>query len=146
MKNAHIIILLSLWVFSCKKEVINEVSLAPTISIKSLSSNKLKQFKDSLTIVISYQDQDGDLGFENADILSLEIKDQRLNLPDYYYVPPLAPLGSIIKIKGDLLVQLKNLFLLGSGSQETTKLTLRIRDRAGNWSNTVTSDNIVIEK
>lgn len=131
---------------NCKKENAQPINPVPTISIKSVSSYQVKQFKDSLGITLSYSDEDGDLGHINADILSLEVKDSRLSAPDYYYVAPLAPIESTVSIKGELQVKLKNLFLLGSGTQEITQLTFRIKDRVGNWSNSVKTKDIVINQ
>jgi hypothetical protein len=58
----------------------------------------------------------------------------------------LAPDGSKIHIKGTLVVKLKSLFLLGTGGMETTTLEIRLKDRAGNWSNKVTTPTITITK
>lgn len=150
MKNASII---SVFVFfilsasSCTKEIQHsEGNPVPFISLQKTEPTEVIQFKDSLKITINYEDGDGDLGFENADINSLEVKDSRLAKPDFYYVPPQAPLGHKIYIKGSLQIQIKNLFLLGSGSMETTTLELRIKDRAGNWSNKITTPVITIKK
>lgn len=132
---------------SCIKETqLSEGNPIPQIAIVKFEPSNIIQFKDSVKITLSYEDGDGDIGFENADINSLEIKDTRLSKPDYYYVPPQAPLGSKIAIKGQLVVKLRNLFLLGTGNAETTTLEIRLTDRAGNWSNKVTTPEITIKR
>lgn len=132
---------------SCTKETqISEGNPIPNIGLIKTVPTDIRQFKDSLTVSISYEDGDGDLGFENADINSLEVKDSRLAKPDYYYVAPQAPLNSKIHIKGTLNIQIKNMFLLGSGAIETTNLEIRLKDRAGNWSNKITTPVINIKK
>lgn len=132
---------------SCVKETqLSEGNPIPQIAIVKSEPSSIIQFKDSVKITLSYEDGDGDIGFENADINSLEIKDTRLSKPDYYYVPPQAPLGAKIAIKGLLVVKLRNLFLLGTGNAETTSLEIRLRDRAGNWSNKVTTPEITIKR
>lgn len=118
----------------------------PVIGLIKAEPANIKQFKDSFKITLSYEDGDGDIGFENADINSLEIKDTRLSKPDYYYVPPQAPIDAKIAIKGQLVVKLRNLFLLGTGNSEATTLEIRLQDRAGNWSNKVTTPEILITK
>ena len=57
---------------------------------------------------------------------------------------PRAPEDAQVAIQGELEVELNALFLLGNGSEETTTYTLRIRDRAGNWSNTIITPTITI--
>lgn len=118
----------------------------PVIRFISLSKDTIHQFADSMSLTFSYEDGDGDLGFENADINSLEVKDSRLQNPDFYYVKPLAPIGSKVSIKGQLSLRIKNLFLIGSGGVEQTTLQLRLKDRAGNWSNIVITPTISILK
>lgn len=132
---------------SCTKETqSSEGNPVPSISLVSMEPATVKQFTDSLKITIQYNDGDGDIGFENADINSLEIKDSRLSKPDFYYVPPQAPLGSKIHIKGQLVVKLRNVFLLGTGASETTTMEIRLQDRSGNWSNKITTPEITITK
>lgn len=132
---------------ACTKEVqFSEGNPVPVITLESTSKTSVVQFKDSLRVTIAYEDGDGDIGFENADINSLEIRDSRLSKPDMYYVPPQAPVDSKIHIKGTLQIQIRNMFLLGSGSAETTTLEIRLSDRAGNWSNKVTTPVITISQ
>ena len=118
----------------------------PLIKLISVSSKQLKQFKDSLVITFEYTDGDGDIGETNPDVNDLEIKDQRLSRADYYFVKPLTPLDANIKVKGTITVQMKNTFLLGTADSEITVFELRLRDRAGNWSNTIKTDVITIIK
>jgi hypothetical protein len=51
-----------------------------------------------------------------------------------------------VHIKGRFVLRMKNLFLLGSGNTEPTTFTLRIKDRSGNWSNTVSTPLINIRR
>lgn len=118
----------------------------PLIRLLSVSSKQLKQFKDSLVITIEYTDGDGDVGETNPDVNDLEIKDQRLSKADYYFVKPLTPPDANIKVKGTISVQIKNTFLLGTADSEITTFELRLRDRAGNWSNSVKTELITITK
>lgn len=131
---------------SCTKEDPITESPVPLIRLISVSSKNLKQFKDSLVIVIEYTDADGDIGETNPDINDLEIKDQRLSKADYYFVKPLTPPNANIKVTGTIAVQIKNTFLLGSADSENTSFELRLRDRAGNWSNSVKTAVITINK
>jgi hypothetical protein len=127
----------------CKKD--QEDPLAPKIEFVSISETEVVSFNNEVYITIRYEDQQGDLGNEDPDILSLRVKDARLADPDLYHVPPMTPNGEALNIKGEYRVKLNTLFLLGTGSLETTSFQLQIRDRAGNWSNTIetTSINII---
>lgn len=143
-----IICLMLFTISSCKKEEPVSITGNPTPLIKliSVSSKQLKQFKDSLVITLEYTDGDGDIGETNPDANDLEIKDQRLSKADYYFVKPLTPPDANIKVKGIITVQMKNTFLLGTADSEVTTFELRLRDRAGNWSNSVKTDLITITK
>ncbi|MBS3913478.1 MAG: hypothetical protein KG003_03205 [Bacteroidetes bacterium] len=151
MKNFifHIVLVFILVVIpgACTKETQSSTGNPnPSIALVKMEPATIQQFTDSLKITISYDDGDGDIGFEDADINSLEIKDTRLSKPDFYYVPPQAPLGSKIHIKGELVIKLRNLFLLGTGNAESTNMEIRLRDRTGNWSNKITTPEITITK
>lgn len=143
-----LIICLMVLAGGCKKEeqVNTTGNPNPLIRLVSVSSKQLKQFKDSLVITIEYTDGDGDVGETNPDVNDLEIKDQRLSKADYYFVKPLTPPNANIKVKGIISVQIKNTFLLGTADSEITTFELRLRDRAGNWSNSVKTELITITK
>jgi len=131
---------------SCKKEEVVVVSTLPLIKLVSVSKTSVVQFKDSLVITIEYNDGDGDIGEIDPDKNAIQIKDSRLSKPDFYFVKPLSPPGSTIKTKGTIAVQLKNTFLLGTANTEVTNYELRLKDRAGNWSNTISTPDITITK
>lgn len=141
-----LILVLFLLATACEKTKVVADDTVPKIAYAGISQTSFQQFSDSIYLTLSYEDGDGDLGHEDADIASLEILDTRLSKPDMYYVQPLAPLQSKIRIKGQLLVSLRNLFLLGTGAAETTFLEIRIKDRAGNWSNLVRTPELTITK
>jgi hypothetical protein len=128
----------------CKKK--EEKIEAPKLTFKALSSTSLLQFKDSLTVTFSYEDNDGDIGFYDADSSSVYIQDKRLTHPDLYYLKPLNPPNLKPRIKGDIQLGLRNMFLLGSGSSETTSFTIWIKDRKGNISNSIVTPEITIHQ
>lgn len=131
----------------CKKD--NELTgdpNVPFITFISVSSTTVLQFKDSLVITFEYKDGDGDIGEIDPDLNDLQIKDKRLSKADYYFVKPLSPPGSKIKTKGTIAVQLKNTFLLGNANSEITTYELKLKDRAGHWSNSIITPEITITK
>ena len=145
--NYYLTVLLAVLAFSldaCKKEENLPPAAAPVIAVLSISPDTLVQFQDSVIIELQYEDQNGDLGSDNPDQLDLEIKDSRLNAPDFYHVKPLAPAGTSLFIRGILRVQLPTLFLLGNGDAETLNFDIRLRDQNGAWSEMVNTDPIVV--
>lgn len=146
MKNKGFIIcaLTALVLTGCKEESAPAVSEVPFISVQSITPTTVKEFSDSIEILLTYEDGDGDIGYVDADVYALTVRDSRLPLADPYYVPPLAPPNEEIHIKGILKVKLKNTFLLGSGGNEITFFELQLTDRAGNKSNVVTTEQITI--
>ncbi len=128
----------------CKKK--DDKIEAPKLTFKALSSNNLLEFKDSLTVTFTFEDNDGDIGFYDADSSSVYIQDKRLTNPDLYYIKPLNPPNLKPKIKGDIQLGLRNMFLLGSGTSETTNFTIWIKDRKGNISNSIVTPEITIHR
>ena len=148
MKNYFLFVLIIATVIGCKKKK-EETSeqVAPSIELLSITPQNVKEFKDSISILLKYKDVNGDLGDANPDELSLEVRDSRLQSADKYHVQPLAPnTGKDIPIEGELRIKLNSMFLLGAGTSEQSILTIKLKDRAGNWSNDVTSQPIIISK
>lgn len=118
--------------------------LTPSIKITSISQDTIIQFVDQLVIAIEYEDGDGDLGNANPDINSIFVKDSRLETPDEYYLPPLAPDSSLLSITGTFNLELSTTFLFGNGSEESTFFEVYVVDRAGNTSETVITTPVLI--
>ncbi len=51
---------------------------------------------------------------------------------------------SNVAIEGELTIKINSLFLLGNGSQELTSFTIKMVDRAGNWSEEITTPQVTI--
>ena len=143
-KSLLFLLLITLVFFSCKKE--SSVNAKPVIKFVKINATDIQQFKDSITIDIEYTDENGDLGEDNPDKNALYVKDRRLSKADFYFVNPLSPPGSNVKIKGILSIKIKNAFLLGTANKEETTFEIKLSDRAGNWSNTIVSPEITINK
>ena len=150
MKGAGLLILLFctlLVMATCKKEEPGPADNGiPYIELQEVSPVNVKEFRDSIIFRFFYADSDGNLGHENADSFSLQLHDSRLNNPDWFYVPPLAPIGETLNIQGILKIVLASTFLLGNGASDTITYNLRLKDRAGNWSNTITTPPITINR
>lgn len=128
---------------SCKKSS-DEVSTTPSISIQSLTPGTIKQFSDTLTMIIAYEDGDGDLGENNSTAKNLFVTDKRINITTAYRISELAPQGSTINIKGTLRLFLSNIPVLNGGNSETYNYEVYVKDRAGNTSNVVVSSGVTV--
>jgi hypothetical protein len=142
-----IIIAASFFAFSCKKKEGLTISEAPSIELISINKTEVTEFVDSLVFTISYRDGDGNLGTESPDSTVIELRDNRdaENLVFGYHLSPRSPNGSSLIVQGQLQIVLKNIIILNSANNsETTSFSIRIKDRAQNWSNTVESVDINI--
>jgi hypothetical protein len=119
------------------------VSNVPAISLGSMPTT-YNQF-DDVTLFVNYQDGDGDIGFADADSAVVFVTDNRDDILFTFHVPPLTPDGVEVTIQGTLEVVVENVILLNqSGTAETTTFTVQLIDRAGNWSNEVTTPTLTI--
>jgi len=125
-----------------------EIGESPTIEFISLSATTIKAYSDSLTFKISYLDGDGDLGTNDPDINSIELIDNR-DAEQFifgYHLSPRTPAGSNLIIQGELDIVLNNTILLDDTNEsETTTFSIRLKDRAGNWSNVLETQEVLIE-
>ena len=121
-----------------------EFSNVPAISLLSLSRDTIRQYQDVLLIRISYKDGDGDLGFEDPEQYALFVRDVRLAAFDGFYVGPLAPPDANVPIQGELSIEFPSLFLFGNGQLEQTRFEIKMIDRAGNESNLLETNPVII--
>ena len=144
--NKLILISLSIiLLFSCKKDD-EAYSDIPEIEFISLTPSSTSEFSSNIKLIISYKDGDGDIGTDDPDEYTLLIHDSRLPDADEHHIQPLTPPSSKIQIEGELQINLAGLFVSGSDSTETTSFTVKLKDRAGNWSNEVTTSSITVNK
>src|SRR4051794_17178036 len=108
LNNIAFIIILCTLFSACKKDDAVKYSDTPEITFVSISPASVTEFEDSITIVISYVDGDGDLGENNASVNNLFVTDTRINITYPFRIQQLAPDDAGIAIKGKLNVVLKN--------------------------------------
>ena len=121
-------------------------STVPEIRLVEVSGTELVAFEDSLRLRITYQDGDGDLGSSDPNEELITVRDSRLNEADSYYLPPLAPEGSVVSIRGEVDLVLPPFFLLGNADRETVELTITFTDRAGQSSNALQTAVMVVRE
>ncbi len=119
----------------------------PEIELISVNPTTVQSYSDSIAFTVSYIDGDGDLGTEDPDITSIELIDQRApnDLIFEYHLSPRTPSGTELSIQGMLTIVLENSILLDdANTSEETTFTIRIKDRADNWSNMIETETITI--
>lgn len=135
--------------FACRKNgEINKIErpdTPPVIELMSTNPTELQQFKSPIEVVIQYVDSNGDIGTVDPDSLTMEVKDSRLEQADLYHIPPIHNDLPEMPSHGEFKIHLKAPFLLGIGEEEVTFYTIKIMDRAGNWSNEVETPLITIK-
>ena len=142
MKKIVFIFLSVLLLSSCKKKDDSYFN----ISILSTTPTSLQEFQENITVEIEFEHNNGFMGFDDPDYLSLEVKDSRLLNADYYHLIPLNPPDNELEIKGIIKLEIDAPFLLGSGNLETLFFTIRIQDREGEWSNNISTPLISVSR
>ncbi len=139
--------LLLLGLMACGNKDPFPYDISPELRLISAGPEILREFQDSLIVVLEYKDGDGDIGFENPDSAALWVQDIRLSKPDPYFVKPLSPPnGEQVSIQGTLRFRLRGTFIFGNADMEKTVFKIRLKDRAGHWSEEVSTPEITIVK
>lgn len=144
------LVFIAAFVFSaCKKDKSNDpipkASTTPVIELVSVSPTSVHALQDAIVFTISYTDGDGDLGFTDADSMSVFITDKRFPLTINFHLQPLSPLNTTISIKGNLPIVLNNTILQNNSStSEGAVFEIQIRDRANHYSNVITTPAITV--
>jgi hypothetical protein len=101
---------------------------------------------DSIIFFISFTDGDGDLGpIGNDSAENLFFRDNRTGFVYPFQFPYITPDGNIKDISGTIAYTLSPFFCNPGKTIDTLSYTIYIRDRAGNFSNEVTSPDIVCD-
>jgi hypothetical protein len=134
----------------CQKE--DKYPVTPEIEFKSLDIYKNLSGQDSLELIFSFTDGDGDLGTPEIDLANRDIfvkifelrngvfVEPVLPAPLEYKLPYLEPRGNNNSLKGDVKL---NVDYNVTWPNDTIKYSLYIKDRAGHQSNTITTAVIV---
>lgn len=135
----------------------------PEINFLSFSQPSIAQGtptapNDTLGVTFSFTDGDGDLGSEN-DSLDVFFTDSRDGFINTFKLPFIPEQGSGNGISGDVTVKIINKpfniccanLVTGEackpnvpGPTDTLSFVIRIRDRAGNWSNETRTSTLTL--
>ncbi|MDC3105054.1 hypothetical protein OA521_01800 [bacterium] len=143
MKKLFFISSILLIYSSCSKE---EDQVIFNINLLNTFPTEIIEFQENIYVRIFYQHPEGFIGFSDPDYLSLEVKDSRLSQADYYHIIPATPPENSLSITGELLVEIDSPFLFGNGIMELVNFTIRIQDQNLNWSNSIITPNITVNK
>lgn len=130
---------------SCKKEVVS-ISPQPYIEYVDIFPREVRQNSDAILITLKYRDGDGDLGDNNPDVKNVFVKDLRNDLFYTFRLKQLAPDNAQIAITGKININIGNTIMVSNADMEYAQFALIVFDRAGNASNVVLTDSIVVKK
>ncbi len=123
------------------------ISVIPELEFVSMSPNPVIQLTDEVEIVISYRDGDGDLGENSPDVENLFVTDLRNDVVYKYRVQQLAPSDASVAIQGELSINLNSVILVDAAQlEEQATYEIYMEDRAGNRSNTISTEALLIQQ
>lgn len=156
IKISVLLVVISILAQSCVKE--REFPPTPVITFERF----VTYGNDSADCYINFQDGDGDIGLKSSDFLlpdDLKMKylyknqngdfvpvDSSFGTPQFdtlfytYRVPYLTPEGQYKALDGEIKIKLRSAPIFGPHS--FVKFEISLRDRAGNKSNIVTTNEI----
>ncbi len=139
----------SFW--GCKKE--DTYPITPVITFKKLDKFQNVSGMDSLELLFSFTDGDGDIGANKGDTTNrdvfvkiFELKngvfEEFINLaaPLEYNIPYLEPRGNNVSLKGDIKINIEYNIVQPN---DTIYYELYIKDRARHSSNVITTSTII---
>jgi hypothetical protein len=132
----------------------------PVLTFEGLNKAQIYQFTngplDSVQIHFSFTDGDGDLSQIDSDSVDVFLTDSRLGIQSPFRLPLIPPEGTGNGISGDIFINLINttgiccIFNNRLCAEDPTypidtfSYTIQIKDRAGNMSNVIRTDQIQV--
>ena len=131
-------------VVCCNKN--EDFSNIPQLTFQNLNPTSIIEFDGPITFSIIYKDGDGDLGENNPNINNLFLKDQRNDIIYEYRIQELSPNGANIAITGSIDLVLNTTSITDESNEQEAIFDIYVIDRAGNQSNTISSNPLTIYK
>lgn len=119
----------------------------PVIEYKSISKQNVSEGQDTLIITFSFTDGDGDLGpaSQMDTMLNIFLTDSRDQSVKTYQMPNLTPPGNVKAISGDIAITISPFTCMAGVAQDQLSYTIKVKDRAGNLSNSIQTEQIFIQ-
>lgn len=120
----------------------------PEIQLKEIRKSRATPFSgDSVIAVLTFKDGNGDLGkLDDSDTIpNLFIIDKRFGIIDSlsYSIPNIPKNGSVNDVSGTIDINLLSKIycnpLFPEKTKDTLEFTIQVRDRAGNFSNIIST-------
>ncbi|MCW3071789.1 MAG: hypothetical protein JWO44_1679 [Bacteroidetes bacterium] len=162
MKLFNYILLLAVSTALILPACVKEKNFPPEPKIEFLRYQKYGS--DSADCVITFKDGDGDIGLVDGDTVSADDFQMKYLYKDTdgvykpfdaidstavmdtlfysYRVPDITPAGQYKALEGEIKAKLRSHPLYFPG-HTSVKFEIRLRDRAGHWSNITTSSEII---
>lgn len=127
----------------------------PTLEYVSIQPTEVEELKDSMIITLRFTDGDGDIVSQDSSqeqISNLEVKDLRTTLADsvsrlFYRFPEYTTNTCNPSIQGTIRIAVAPTLVFPRNLREQkTAFAVRLRDAAGNWSEAVMTDSILIKR
>jgi hypothetical protein len=120
----------------------------PELEFVSISPPEVEELRDSMVITMRFRDGDG----IQEDFANFEVKDLRPTLADsvakiFYKFPEYTTNTCNPSIQGTITIVVAPTLVFPRNLQtQKTAFSVRLRDAAGNWSNTIETDSITINR
>jgi hypothetical protein len=125
----------------------------PELEFVNISPLEVQELQDSIVITLRFRDGDGDIRSQDStqeQFSNLEVKDLRPTLADsvakiFYKFPEYSTNTCNPSIQGIIRIEVSPTLIFPRNLQtQKTAFSVRLRDAAGNWSNTTETDSITI--
>ncbi len=125
-----------------------DFSDVPAIEFVSVNKTLIREHADSVNLVFSFKDGDGDLGVNQTDTsTNTFITDLRSGKKPFTYtyrLPYISSKGSIKAISGQVSINIPGVTCVPGKTIDTVLYRIQIMDRAGHYSNIIESEKIVV--
>lgn len=125
-----------------------DFSEVPEIEFISINKTLIHEQSDSVNLIFSFKDGDGDLGVNQSDTsTNTFITDLRSGKNPFTYtyrLPYISSKGSIKAISGQISINIPGVTCVPGKTIDTVLYRIQIKDRAGHYSNIIESEKIVV--
>jgi len=125
-----------------------DFSEVPEIEFVSVNKVLIHEQQDSINLVFSFKDGDGDLGVNQSDTSSntfiTDIRSGKKPFTYLYRLPYVSSKGSIKAISGQVSINIPGVTCVPGKTIDTILYRIQIIDRAGHYSNIIESEKIVV--